>query len=376
MPDKRDYYDILGLSKNASETDIKRAYKKLAKQYHPDVSQDANAEEKFKEVQEAYSVLRDSQKKANYDQFGHSFEGFQGNQGGADFNFDDIFSSFGGMGGGFSDLFRDAFGMGGQKGGPTSGNNLRVDLAIRFEDAAFGIEKEITVERIGGCAACTGSGSEDGKQKTCPMCNGSGRIAKTQRTPFGVFSMQSVCHQCKGAGSVIEKPCKQCHGEGVQREHKKLKVTIPAGINTGNHLRLQGEGNAGTKGGRAGDLFVVVFVEPHDIFKRDDVDVFCEIPISFSEAALGTIVEAPTLYGKADLKIKAGTQTGTLFRLKGKGIKRLQGNGIGDEYVKVIIETPKRLSKKQKALFEEMKGEETVQKERKGLFDKIVGKFT
>ena len=373
MASKRDYYETLGLSKGASEADIKRAYKKLAKQYHPDVSQDANAEDKFKEVQEAYSVLRDSQKRSNYDQFGHSFEGFQG-QGGADFNFDDIFSSFGGMGGGFSDLFRDAFG-GGRRGGPESGSNLRVDVAISFEDAAFGIEKEITVERVGECNTCTGTGSEDGKEKTCPTCTGSGRVAKTQRTPFGVFSMQSVCHQCKGAGKIIEKPCKQCNGQGIQRQQKKLQVKIPAGINTGNHLRLRGEGNAGTKGGTAGDLFVVVFVEPHDIFKRDDVDVFCEIPISFSEAALGTTVEAPTLYGQADLKIKAGTQTGTLFRLKEKGIKRLNGRGIGDEYVKVIVETPKGLNKKQKALFEEMKGQETVQKERKGLFDKILKKF-
>ncbi len=372
MPEKRDYYDVLGLKKGASVDEVKKAYKELAKKYHPDLNKEAGAEEKFKEILEAYQVLSDPQKKQNYDQFGHAAEGFQGFRGfrgfgarGFDFDFSDIFESFGGSS--FGDLFKEAFGQG--RTGPRQGSNLRVDLSISFEEAAFGTEKTVQVERIEECEKCRGIGGQG--EEECSQCGGNGIIRNTRRTPFGMFTTQTSCGKCSGTGRTIKNVCRKCRGKGRVRERRTIKVKIPAGINNGNHLRLSGEGNAGLNGGKAGDLFVVVFVEEHEIFKRDGADIFAEVPISFAEAALGTKLDVPTLKGEATIKVPAGTQTGTIFRLRGKGVKELQGSGFGDEYVKVIVQTPSKLSKKQRELLEEIAKEEKLKKERSSFFDRF-----
>jgi len=379
MPEKKDYYDILGLKKGAGTDEVKQAYKRLAKKYHPDISKEENAEEKFKEILEAYQVLSDPQKKKSYDQFGHAFEGFQGFQGfrgfGArnfEFDFSDVFGGLGGMfGEGFGDIFREAFGA--RTRAARRGTNIRYDLNISFEEAAFGTEKEISIERIEECAKCGGKGGFGEKQ--CQHCEGKGRIVRQQRTPFGVFATQSTCGQCNGSGMSYEKTCNECRGKGMHASKKKINVKVPAGIDTGNHLRLQGQGNAGSKGGGAGDLFVVIFIEPHEVFKRDGVDIYAEVPISFGEAVLGAKVEVPTLKGNAIITIPVGTQTGTIFRLKGKGIRQLGGTGFGDAYVKAIVQTPKKMSKKYRQLIQEMAKEESLQKERKSFFQKIGEKF-
>ncbi len=380
MPEKRDYYDVLGLKKGASVEEVKAAYKRLAKKYHPDLNKDSGAEEKFKEILEAYQVLSDSQKKANYDQFGHAFEGFQGFQGfrgfgarGFDFDFGDIFGTggFGGMGG-IDDLFRQAFG-GRATAGPANGANLRIDLSLSFEEAAFGTEKTVAVSRIEECKKCRGKGGS-GEEK-CAQCGGSGILRQARRTAFGMFSTQSTCPKCRGEGRTVKNVCKQCHGKGREKVRKEIQVKIPAGIDSGNHMRLHGQGNAGIRGGHAGDLFVVVFVEPHDVFKRDGSDIFAEMPISFAESALGTNLDVPTLKGEATIKIPAATQTGTIFRLKGKGIKRLNEAGFGDEYVKAIVQTPKKMGKRQRELLEQLAKEEGIDRERKGFFQRVKKKF-
>jgi len=376
-----DYYEILGLKKGAALEEIKRAYKELAKKYHPDVSKEHDAEKKFKEINHAYSVLSDPEKKQNYDNYGEAYKGFEGykQQGfgqGTDFDFEDIFNQFGFSGfSSFSDLGDIFGGRGGRTAGRQKqdvGSNIKMELTITFDEAAFGVTKEISYERIERCEKCDGSGAEEGKVKNCPACKGKGFEVRQQRTPFGVFQTQSVCHTCGGRGSIAEKECKNCNGNAFLAKQAKLAVKIPAGINTGNHLRLEGKGHEGRHG--AGDLFVLIFVEDHPIFKRDEEDIYAEIPISFTEAALGAKVEVPTLDGKAELKIPAGTQTGTIFRLKGKGITRLNKQGEGDEYVKVIIETPKSVSKKQRELLEKLESEIESAKKRKSLFDKILGK--
>ncbi len=372
-----DYYSTLGLKKGATIDEIKKAYKQLAKKYHPDVSADPDAEKKFKEIVEAYQILSDPEKKENYDNYGDSYKNFEGfNQqgfghGGMDFDFEDIFNQFTG-GGGFD--FSDLFG-GGQRRSTRRdpGTNLKYNLTITFEEAANGVEKEISFERISQCKSCGGSGAKNKRMKTCSTCNGKGRIIKQQRTPFGIFQSQSTCPHCKGSGQVAENICENCDGQGLITKKEKINLKIPAGINTGNHLRVEGKGHAGRDG--EGDLYVVIFVENHEIFKRDDYDIYTEIPISFTESALGAKIEVPTLSGKAELKIPAGTQTGTIFRLKNKGIKNLNSSNFGDEYVKVIIETPKKLSKKQKELFASLAKEEESAKKRKGLFEKIFGSF-
>jgi molecular chaperone DnaJ len=380
MAEKRDYYEVLGLKKGASLEEVKQAYKKLAKKYHPDLNRDQDAEERFKEILEAYQVLGDPQKKANYDRFGHAAEGFQGFQGfrgfGArdfDFDFGDIFGNFG-FGSGINDLFREAFG-GHSTSGPARGANLRVDLTLSFEEAAFGAEKSVSVSRVEDCKKCRGKGGSG--EEECSQCKGSGVLSQTRKTPFGVFSAQGPCPKCSGSGKTWKKTCSECNGKGRVRAERKIRVKVPAGIDAGSHLRLKGEGNAGINGGPPGDLFVViVFVEPDEVFKRDGADIFAEVPISFAEAALGTKMEVPTLKGGATLKIPAGTQTGTLFRLREKGIKKLREEGFGDEYIKVIVQTPEKLGKKQKQLFEELAKEESLQKKRKSFFGRIRKKFS
>jgi len=372
-----DYYKTLDLTKGASIDEVKKAYKKLAKKYHPDVSTHPEAEKKFKEVVEAYQVLSDTEKKQNYDNYGDSYKNFQGHSGFSgfgqgqrmDFDFEDIFNQFSGMNIDLGDLF----GRRKQKARQDYGQNVKVNLTLLFKEAAFGTEKEVSFDRITKCSPCKGTGAENGKVKTCKTCGGNGRVIRQQRTPFGVFQSQATCHDCRGEGKIAEKKCTKCNGNGLITKKTKLKVKIPEGINTANHLRLSGKGHEGRDG--AGDLYVVIFVDKHDIFKRDEVDVYAEIPISFTESALGATVEVPTLKGKADLKIPAGTQTGTIFRLKGKGIKNVNSSSHGDEYIKVIVETPKKVSKKQRELLAKLEKEEQLAKKRKSFFKKVLGKF-
>jgi len=370
-----DYYSVLGLSKGASVEEIKKAYKTLAKKYHPDVSKEEGTEKKFKEVLEAYQVLSDPEKKQNYDNYGDSYKNFQGyNQGfgGAghgqrmDFDFEDIFNQFSGFD------FGDIFGRRSQRDSRDNGSNIKINLTLSFKEAVFGTNKDISYDRIKRCKKCHGTGAE-GALKTCATCQGRGVEVRQQRTPFGVFQTQSTCRHCKGKGKVAEKECTNCNGNGLVTEKEKINIKIPAGINTGNHLRMSGKGHDGKDG--SGDLFVVIFMQSHEVFKRDEEDIYAEIPISFTEAALGTIVEVPTLAGKADLKIPSGTQTGTIFKIRGKGIQKLNSQSFGDEYIKVIIETPKKLSKKEKELLKKLSKEEKIQKERTGFFKKVFGKF-
>ena len=370
-----DYYEVLGLKKGASTEEIKKAYKELAKKYHPDVSKEHEAEKKFKEVNEAYSVLSDSDKKTKYDTYGEdAFKGYTGGQGYSNMNFDfeDIFSQFSNFG--FSD-FGDLFGSGrensGTRGKKDGGSNIKLNLTLSFEEAAFGTTKEVEYERIEKCEKCHGTGAE-GQLKKCPTCHGRGVEIRQQRTPFGIFQSQSICHTCHGRGEIAEKECKACGGDGLNANQTRISVKIPAGINNANHLRLAGKGHEGRHG--AGDLFIVILVQPHEIFKRDEEDIYAEIPVAYSETALGATVDVPTLHGKAELKIPTGTQSGTIFRIKGKGIQKLNKEGYGDEYIKVIVTTPTKISKKQKELLEQLKKEDDASKKRKGFIDKILGK--
>lgn len=390
----KDYYDLLGVSKTATKEEIKAAYKKLAKKYHPDINKDAGASEKFKEINEAASVLGDDKKKAEYDQFGTV--GSQGGMGGAgggfsgfdfsnfnfgsgssgsfgeEFDFGDIFDAF--TGGGFSGFGRRGSGSRRQS---YRGNDLRYDLEITLEDVAKGIETHISLAKLETCRKCAGSGAEDpDSEVSCTGCNGSGRITKTQRTPFGIFQTTTVCPKCRGEGKIIETPCKECHGEGRVRQSKRLTVKIPAGVDDSTRLRVAGEGEAGQKGGSPGDLYVFVSVKPHKLFERKGDDISLEVPISFSQAALGDTIEVPTLDGKAKLKITPGTQTNTVFRMAGKGIPHLNSYGEGSENVKVIVETPKKLSRKQKELLESLAKESgSDSRPNEGFFSKIMGGF-
>lgn len=347
---KKDYYEILGVSKNATKEEIKRAYKKLAMKYHPDVSKEKDAAERFKEISEAYAVLSDDEKRKQYDTFG--FDAFR-----QAYSQEDIFRGFD-----FEDIFGDLFGGGsifdmffGGSRRPRRriGANLRYDLEIEFEEAAFGAEKKIEVERHEKCKACDGTGAKGKDMVTCPDCHGSGVFRKTQRTPFGMFSQTTTCSTCQGEGEVMEEACPECRGRGTFTKKRKITVKIPKGVDTGSTLRLSGEGEA-VQNGPNGDLFVVLHVKPHKFFQRDEDDVYFELPISFSQAALGDEIEVPTLKGKAKLKIPAGTQSETVFRLKGEGIQNVNGQGKGDQYIKVKVNTPSKLNKKEKDLFKEL----------------------
>ena len=346
---KQDYYELLGISKSADEKEIKRAYKKLAMQYHPDRTKgDKAKEEKFKEIQEAYEILSDKEKRAAYDQDGHSaFEqGGAGNGGGFG-----GFSGFGGFGG-FEDIFGDIFGAGGRGGRQrvVRGDDLRYDLEITLEEAVKGTTKDIQISTLVTCESCHGSGAEaDSKVETCPTCHGSGRIQRQQ----GFFVTETICPTCHGSGKKIEKPCRSCHGEGRVHKKRNLAVRIPAGVDTGNQLRLSGEGAAGENGAPAGDLYVVIHVKEHAIFERDGNNLYCEVPITFAKAALGGEIEVPTLDGKVKLKIPAETQTGKFFRVRGKGVTSSRNSYAGDLICKVIVETPVNLSDKQKELLEQ-----------------------
>ena len=394
MAEKRDYYEVLGVDKNASEADIKKAFRKLARKYHPDVNPgDKDAEAKFKEINEAYDVLSNAEKRQQYDQFGHDAPNFGGAGG---------FGGFGGGGFGTSadfgdlgDIFNMFFGGGGggaQANGPRQGNDLRYDLTLTFEEAVFGCKKTITVDRWVTCSTCGGSGAKPGTSpETCSRCHGTGRVTSMQQTPFGRMQTQTTCPECGGTGKVIKEKCPDCGGTGRKRESKSLEVNIPAGVDNGTRLRMASEGEAGENGGPAGDLYIYIRVRPHDIFTRDDNDIYMEQKINVAQAALGDEIEVPTLEGRIKFTIPAGVQSGARFRLKGKGVKSMRGYGKGDQYVTVTIETPKNLSAEQRELFEKLadslerydgqpsgtnKGARRTEKKKEGFFDKMKDLFT
>ncbi len=347
---KRDCYEVLGVQKSASDSEIKKAFYKLAKQYHPDANPgDKEAEKRFKEVNEAYSVLSDSEKRARYDQYG--WAGIDSSAGGAG-----DFSGFGGEGFDVGDIFGDLFGgmFGGgtrrNANGPRRGDDIGARITLSFEEAAFGCKKEISYTRIEQCPTCSGSGGSG--SETCSKCGGRGQVTVQQRTPFGYMQSTQVCDACGGKGKIIKNPCKDCRGSGLARRNKVIEVKIPAGIDDGQRISLRGQGNAGANGGPAGDLYVSVSVRPHNLFTRDGFDLLCDLPITFVEAALGAKVTVPTLEGQGELTIPEGTQSGTTFCIKGKGIQTLNGKGRGDLLVTVEVEVPKGLGKKQKDALE------------------------
>ncbi len=378
MAEKRDYYEVLGISKTATADEIKSAYRKLAKKYHPDLNPgDKAAEEKFKEIGEAYEILSDADKRARYDQFGHA---------GVDPNY-----GAGGYGGGFggvdlNDLFGDLgdlFGMGGGRrranpNAPRRGGDIRVSLALSFMEAVHGCTKTVSVNRQDVCAECGGSGAAKGTSPdTCPDCRGSGYVTVQQRTPFGVMQSSQPCTRCGGKGKIIKSPCPKCHGSGKTSSAKRVEVNIPAGIDDDQSLRLQGLGDAGVNGGPNGDLIVIVTVRPDAMFERDRFDVHVTVPITYSQAVLGAEIEVPTIDGKVRYDVPEGTQSGTMFRLRGKGIQYVRGRGRGDQYVQVVVEIPKKLTKAQREALK--KFEETLKddnyEQRKGFFKSLRDKF-
>ena len=371
---KRDYYEVLGVAKDASDADIKRAYRRLAAKYHPDVNHEPGAEEKFKEMNEANEVLSDPDKRAKYDQFGFAGVDPNFNAGAAGGNPFGGFGDFGDLG----DLFGSFFGGGRSArrsaNSPMRGEDVGVRVELTFEEAAFGVEKEISAQRIEDCTECHGTGAAPGTQReTCLRCNGRGTI-RTQQNFMGMtMQSDSVCPDCKGAGSVVKTPCPRCKGKGKVRRSFKTKVRFPAGVDEGQTLRVRGEGCVGFNGGPQGDLLVTVAVKAHPIFTRQGQSVYCEMPITFTQAALGAELEVPTLDGKVRYTISEGTQTGTTFRLKGKGIPYVNSKSRGDQFVTVVVETPTHLNKEQKELLRslEQQTDDTTQPKRKRFFDKF-----
>lgn len=375
---KRDYYEVLGVSKTATQDELKKAYRKLARKYHPDLNKDnPEAAEKFKECNEAYSVLSDEQKRAQYDQFGpEAFEngGMGGGPGAGGFG------GFGGFGGsGMEDIFDMFFGGQGRGGrsnnaGPQRGADLRFDMEITFEEAAFGLEKEISLKRAERCEHCHGEGAEPGsKIETCPECHGSGYVRFTQNTMFGQMVNERPCSRCHGEGKIISNPCKECGGSGTVKKTKKLKVKIPAGVDNGSRLRVGGEGEAGLKGGPSGDLYVYLYVKPHKFFERDGTTVLCEVPINIVQATLGAEIKVPTLDGQVTMKVPEGTQPGKVMRLKGKGIPSLRGGGRGDQLVRMKVVVPTKLTDKQKDALQKFAdiSKDNINPEEKSFLNKV-----
>lgn len=381
MADKRDYYDVMGLQKGASDDEIKKAFRKLAKKYHPDLNPgDKEAEAKFKEVNEAYEVLSDKDKRARYDQFGHAGvdpsygAGAAGGSpfgGGMNIDIDDLFSSFfGGFGGGSSSRRSNP-------NAPRKGSNIETVIMVSFEEAAKGCKKKVTYTNESVCNECNGTGAAKGTSpKVCHSCNGTGQVQVNQRTPFGVVRTSRTCDTCGGKGKIIDTPCTKCHGRGKVRTTRTVDVNIPAGIN-GEILQVQGHGNAGINNGPYGDLHVKVEVRPHPIFERRGDDVWCELPITFSQAALGAEVTVPTLDGKVSYSLREGTQPNDVFKLKGRGITHLGTKNRGDQYVRIVLEVPKHLNQKQKDLLKQFDGSVSDKNygNRKSFFDKLKNIF-
>lgn len=372
---KRDYYEVLGIDKNASDADIKRAYRKMAKENHPDLHPgDAECEARFKEANEAYEVLSNPDKKAKYDQFG--FAGVDPNYGGG--------AGYGGFGGDFDfgdlgDIFGSFFGGGfggsqARRNGPMRGETIRTSISISFEEAAFGCEKDVVINRTESCSECGGSGCAKGTTaEVCPDCRGTGTVQVRRQTPMGVFATSQSCPKCRGTGKIIHQPCHKCDGSGMERRQRTIKASIPAGIDNGQTISLRGQGNAGKNGGGAGDLHITVTVRPHEIFRREGNSVLCEAPVTFVQAALGAEMEIPTIDGKVKYSIPEGTQSGTVFRLKGKGIPYINGKGRGDQFVTIFVETPRNLNAEQREALKKF-GEtlgESNHGERKGFFKKF-----
>lgn len=372
---KRDYYDILGVSKTSSKDEIKKAYRKLALKYHPDRNpDDAEAEAKFKEASVAAEILLDEDKRRKYDQFGHA--GVDGSGGGFGGGFEGFSGDFGDI---FGDIFGDFFGGGGRGGRSRSrargGRDLQLGIKVPFEEAAFGTEKTVSIHKNISCTDCSGSGVAKGKQPTtCDLCGGAGEVRRQQ----GFFTVSSSCPKCSGSGQIITDPCQKCHGHGVTKKNVELSVKVPAGIDVGQRLKLSNEGDAGAFGGPPGDLYILIDVEKHDFFTRDEFDVLCQVPISFSQAALGADVEVPTLEGKVSVKIPAGSQSGKKMRLKNKGITRLGGYGRGDQILSIQVETPTKLSSEQREVFEKLsklEAESNSNPMSRGFFDKVKDLF-
>lgn len=371
---KRDYYEVLGVDKSADEATIKKAYRALAKKYHPDMNPgDKEAEAKFKEVNEAYDVLSDPDKKAKYDQYGHAaFDPSSGMGGGAGFG------DFGGFD--INDIFSSFFGgssTGSRRNGPMRGDDITVRLTIDFEEAVFGCKKEVQYSKVQKCADCSGSGAAKGTSpKTCPTCGGSGQVRVQQRTPFGIMQTQKTCDACRGTGKIIEQKCGTCRGTGFVRVPKKLEVNIPAGIDDGQQLSLRYQGSDGLNGGTAGDLNILISVRPHSIFERDGDDIYCEVPVTYAEATLGAEIDIPTIDGSVKYTIPEGTQTGTVFTLRNKGVTRVNSKARGNEYVTVVVEVPKNLNSEQKELLRKFAAscEDKNYSKRTGFFKRLFNK--
>ncbi|MGV8146676.1 MAG: molecular chaperone DnaJ [Alkaliphilus sp.] len=375
---KKDFYDVLGVNKSASNDEIKKAYRKLAMKYHPDKNPDnKEAESQFKEISEAYEILSSSDKRQRYDQFGHA--GVNGNGAGG-------FGGSSGGSGGFEDMFGDIFDMFGGGGfnsrrrtGPRKGADIKYEVPIAFEEAVFGTEKVVEFYKYENCSTCNGSGAKPGSsKKTCSTCKGAGEIRYVQNTILGQIVNNKICNQCHGEGQIIEQPCVTCRGTGKERKLKTIKLRIPAGVDNGSVIPIRGEGELGEKGGPRGDLYIVLSVKKHKVFTREELDIICEMPITFAQAALGDELEVPTLEGKVKYKIKEGIQSGTVFRLKGKGVVHPKGYGKGDQYVKVVVEIPKKLSEEQKEFLKQFASScgEEVHEKRKGFFDRVKDAFS
>lgn len=385
---KRDYYEVLGVQKGASEEDLKKAYRQLAKKYHPDLNPgDKTAEQKFKEVNEAYEVLSDKDKRARYDQFG--FAGVDPNYG-AGAGGSAGYGGFGGAGfdfGDLGDIFSDFFGgFGGGTSGrranpnaPRRGSDLHTSCTIGFFEACKGTQKEVVVNRQEACSECHGTGAANGQEpQTCPECGGSGQVRVTQRTPLGSISTSRPCSRCQGKGKIVTDPCRKCGGSGRMRTSRKLEINIPAGIDDGQTLAVRGQGDGGVNGGPAGDLNVTINVRPDALFKRDGYDIWCEFPLTYAQAVFGDELTVPTIDGKVKYTIPEGTQPGTVFRLKGKGVQNINGRGRGDQYVEVTVEVPKNLNRAQKEAlrqYDSLMSDERQYEKRKGFFDKLKEMF-
>lgn len=367
---KRDYYEVLGISEGSSKEEVKKAYRKLARKYHPDVNKEEDAADKFKEAKEAYEVLSDEQKRAQYDQYGHAATQNQGFGGGAqDFS------------GGFGDIFDMFFGGGRSRdpNAPQQGADLQYTMTLTFEEAISGKETDINIPKEENCDTCNGSGAKPGtKVNTCSHCNGAGQLNQEQNTPFGRVVNRRVCHHCSGSGKTIQEKCNTCGGAGKVKKHNKIQITIPAGIDEGQQIRVAGKGDAGVNGGPPGDLFVLIQVTQHDFFEREGDHIYCELPLNYAQAALGDEVEVPTVHGKVMLKIPAGTQSGKTFRMRGKGAPNVRGYGHGDQHIIVKIVTPTKLTDRQKELlreFNEIGGNESTNEQDNSIFKRFKNAF-